>query len=36
MKEYSIPVSKFLRVQDRDLIAKGEQIDDGPWIRMRF
>jgi DNA-directed RNA polymerase subunit beta' len=29
-KEYSIPVSKFLRVQDRDFIAKGEQIDDGP------
>ena len=30
VKEYSIPVSKFLRVQDRDFIAKGEQIDDGP------
>ena len=29
-KEYSIPVSKFLRVQDRDFIAKGEKIDDGP------
>ncbi|MBN2158805.1 MAG: DNA-directed RNA polymerase subunit beta' [Spirochaetes bacterium] len=29
VKEYSIPVSKFLRVQDRDFIAKGEQIDDG-------
>jgi DNA-directed RNA polymerase subunit beta' len=29
VKEYSIPVSKFLRVQDRDFIAKGEQVDDG-------
>ncbi|MFC1670542.1 DNA-directed RNA polymerase subunit beta' [Spirochaetota bacterium] len=29
-KEYSIPVVKFLRVQDRDWIAKGEKIDDGP------
>ena len=29
-KEYSIPVSKFLRVQDGDWIAKGEKIDDGP------
>ncbi len=29
-KEYSIPVSKFLRVQDKDWIAKGEKIDDGP------
>jgi len=29
-KEYSIPVSKFLRVQDRDFIAKGEKVDDGP------
>ncbi len=29
-KEYSIPISKFLRVQDRDWIAKGEKIDDGP------
>ncbi|TFH43673.1 MAG: DNA-directed RNA polymerase subunit beta', partial [Chrysiogenales bacterium] len=29
-KEYSIPVTKFLRVQDRDFIGKGEQIDDGP------
>ncbi len=30
VKEYSIPVSKFLRVQDKDWIAKGEKIDDGP------
>ncbi|MDR3237665.1 MAG: DNA-directed RNA polymerase subunit beta' [Spirochaetia bacterium] len=29
-KEYSIPVSKFLRVQDSDFIVKGEKIDDGP------
>jgi DNA-directed RNA polymerase subunit beta' len=29
-KEYSIPVVKFLRVQDGDWIAKGEKIDDGP------
>ncbi len=29
-KEYSIPVSKFIRVQDKDWIAKGENIDDGP------
>jgi len=29
-KEYSIPVSKFLRVQDGDWIVKGEKIDDGP------
>ena len=29
-EEYSIPISKFLRVQDRDWIAKGEKIDDGP------
>jgi DNA-directed RNA polymerase subunit beta' len=29
-KEYSIPVSKFLRVQDQDFIVKGEKIDDGP------
>ena len=29
-KEYSIPVSKFLRVQDGDFIVKGEKIDDGP------
>ncbi|HPJ36067.1 MAG TPA: DNA-directed RNA polymerase subunit beta' [Spirochaetota bacterium] len=29
-KEYSIPVSKFLRVQDKDWITKGEKIDDGP------
>ncbi len=29
-KEYSIPASKFLRVQDRDFINKGEKIDDGP------
>ena len=28
-KEYSIPVSKFLRVQDNDFIVKGEKIDDG-------
>jgi DNA-directed RNA polymerase subunit beta' len=30
LKEYSIPVSKFLRVQDKDWLAKGEKIDDGP------
>ncbi len=30
VKEYSIPVSKFLRVRDGDWIAKGEKIDDGP------
>jgi len=29
-KEYSIPVSKFLRVQDKDWLKKGEKIDDGP------
>jgi len=29
-KEYSIPVVKFLRVQDGDWIVKGEKIDDGP------
>jgi len=29
-KEYSIPISKFLRVQDRDFITKGEKVDDGP------
>lgn len=29
-KEYSIPASKFLRVQDGDDIRKGEKIDDGP------
>ncbi len=29
-REYSIPSSKFLRVQDRDWISKGERIDDGP------
>ncbi len=29
-REYSIPSSKFLRVQDRDFINKGERIDDGP------
>jgi DNA-directed RNA polymerase subunit beta' len=29
-KEYSIPVVKFLRVQDRDFLVKGEKIDDGP------
>ncbi|MCL1864433.1 MAG: DNA-directed RNA polymerase subunit beta' [Spirochaetes bacterium] len=29
-KEYSIPVSKFLRVQDKDWLSKGEKIDDGP------
>jgi DNA-directed RNA polymerase subunit beta' len=29
-KEYSIPASKFLRVQDGDWINKGEKIDDGP------
>lgn len=28
-REYSIPSSKFLRVQDGDLIRKGEKIDDG-------
>ncbi len=27
--EYSIPASKFLRVQDGDYIRKGEKIDDG-------
>jgi DNA-directed RNA polymerase subunit beta' len=27
--EYSIPASKFLRVQDGDLIRKGEKLDDG-------
>ncbi len=30
LKEYSIPVTKFLRVQDSDWLAKGEKIDDGP------
>ncbi len=29
-KEYTIPASKFLRVQDSDWINKGEKIDDGP------
>ncbi|MCP4137148.1 MAG: DNA-directed RNA polymerase subunit beta' [bacterium] len=29
-KDYAIPVTKFLRVQDGDYIAKGEKIDDGP------
>ncbi|MCU0846592.1 MAG: DNA-directed RNA polymerase subunit beta' [Spirochaetes bacterium] len=29
-KEYSIPISKFLRVQDGDFISKGEKVDDGP------
>ncbi len=29
-REYSIPSSKFLRVQDADWINKGERIDDGP------
>jgi len=29
-REYSIPASKFLRVQDADWINKGERIDDGP------
>jgi len=29
-REYSIPASKFLRVQDGDIIRKGEKIDDGP------
>ncbi|MBN1500664.1 MAG: DNA-directed RNA polymerase subunit beta' [Spirochaetes bacterium] len=28
--EYSIPSVKFLRVQDGDIIRKGEKIDDGP------
>ncbi|MCL1911072.1 MAG: DNA-directed RNA polymerase subunit beta', partial [Leptospirales bacterium] len=28
-KEYSIPASKFLRVQDNDFIIKGDKIDDG-------
>jgi len=28
-KEYSIPASKFLRVQDGDWINKGEKVDDG-------
>jgi len=27
--EYSIPASKFLRVQDGDFIRKGEKLDDG-------
>jgi len=30
VKEYTIPASKFLRVQDGDWINKGEKIDDGP------
>ncbi|MFH0977474.1 MAG: DNA-directed RNA polymerase subunit beta' [Spirochaetota bacterium] len=29
-KEYSIPASKFLRIQDGDWINRGEKIDDGP------
>ena len=29
-KEYSIPASKFLRVQDGDWITKSEKLDDGP------
>lgn len=29
-KEYSIPASKFLRVQDGDWINRGEKMDDGP------
>lgn len=29
-KEYSIPIAKFLRVQDGDSIVKGDKIDDGP------
>ncbi|MGL4369790.1 MAG: DNA-directed RNA polymerase subunit beta', partial [Spirochaetota bacterium] len=29
-REYSIPASKFLRVQDGDQLRKGEKIDDGP------
>jgi DNA-directed RNA polymerase subunit beta' len=29
-REYSIPSSKFLRVQDADWIYKGERVDDGP------
>ncbi|HRX15378.1 MAG TPA: DNA-directed RNA polymerase subunit beta' [Spirochaetota bacterium] len=28
-REYSIPSSKFLRVQDKDFIRKGEKLDDG-------
>ncbi|HPU88915.1 MAG TPA: DNA-directed RNA polymerase subunit beta' [Spirochaetota bacterium] len=30
IKEYQIPASKFLRVQDGDWITRGEKIDDGP------
>jgi DNA-directed RNA polymerase subunit beta' len=30
LKEYQIPASKFLRVQDGDWVARGEKIDDGP------
>lgn len=30
VQEYSVPASKFLRVQDGDFIQKGEKIDDGP------
>ncbi len=29
-KEYSIPQSKFIRIQDGDWINRGEKIDDGP------
>ncbi|MCP4726418.1 MAG: hypothetical protein GY863_15340 [bacterium] len=29
-KEYSLPASKFLRVQDGDWINRGDKIDDGP------
>jgi DNA-directed RNA polymerase subunit beta' len=30
VREYSIPSSKFLRVQDGDFLHKGEKVDDGP------
>ncbi len=30
LKEYQIPTTKFLRVQDGDWIKRGEKIDDGP------
>ncbi len=30
LKEYQIPASKFLRVQDGDWVSRGEKIDDGP------
>lgn len=30
LKEYQIPTTKFLRVQDGDWIKRGEKVDDGP------